>query len=156
MNSYCPIARPSDWREPEPELEWRRVQKPRTDVQRKLLLIDEIVARAFINARTATVEHSLEQRFHEQAEKWGTETEHLSSPTQMMMHPSYQAILGMAREDEQKIIRLMLHDLRDRRRLWFWALSYLTKENPIKSTDAGKLDKMIMAWVEWGTQRGIL
>jgi hypothetical protein len=99
---------------------------------------------------------TLERRFNEQADKWGRETEHLSSPMQIMMHPSYQAILGMARENEQGVIRLMLRDLRDNRRMWFWALSYLTKDNPIKPTDAGKLDKMIKAWVDWGTRRGIL
>lgn len=98
----------------------------------------------------------LEKRFEEQADKWSRETVHLSSPTQMMLHPSYQAIMGMAREDEQGLIRLMLRDLRDNRRLWFWALSYLTNDNPIKPTDAGKLNKMIDAWVKWGTVRGLL
>src|SRR5947209_38701 len=44
---------------------------------------------------------SLEERFREQADKWRRETEHLSSPSQMMMHPSYQAILGMAQGHEQ-------------------------------------------------------
>jgi hypothetical protein len=110
-----------------------------------------ILAQAIV-AETDTA--TLRRRFHEQADKWACETAHLSSPTQMMMHPSYVAILGMARENEDEIIRLMLHDLQDKRRLWFWALSYLTKENPIKQTDAGKLDKMIQAWVVWGKQRG--
>jgi hypothetical protein len=106
--------------------------------------------------KAAVESPTLEQQFYEQSEKWARETEHLSSPTQMMMHPSYQAILGMAREDQEKIIHLMLRDLRDNRRLWFWGLSYLTKENPIKPADAGKLDKMIKAWVNWGTERGKL
>lgn len=101
-------------------------------------------------------EQSLEERFREQAEKWARETEHLSSPTQMMLHPSYQAILGMAREDEQEVIRLMLRDLRDNRREWFWALSYLTQDNPINPRDAGKMDKMIDAWVKWGKGRRLL
>ena len=102
------------------------------------------------------IERSLADRFFEQADKWRRETEHLSSPTQMMLHPSYQAILGMAREDESELVRLMLRDLRDNRRLWFWALSYLTKENPIKPADVGKLDKMIKAWVNWGLEKGKL
>ena len=104
----------------------------------------------------SVAEGSIHERFREQADKWARETEHLSSPTQMMMHPSYQAILGMAAGHEREIIRLMLLDLRDRRRPWFWALSYLTTENPIKSSDAGKLGKMVQAWVDWGMQRGIL
>lgn len=109
-----------------------------------------------VNQQSAVRPKTFENQFYEQANKWARETAHLSSPTQRMMHPSYQAILGMARDDEETVIRLMLQDLRDNRRLWFWALSYLTKENPIKDADAGKLDKMIKAWVDWGKQRGKL
>jgi len=98
----------------------------------------------------------VEQSFHEQADKWERETEHLSSPTQMMMHPSYQAILGMAVENKQEVISLMLQDLRNNRREWFWALSYLTQDNPISPRDAGKMDKMIKAWVDWGRRKGLL
>lgn len=106
--------------------------------------------------RSAKPLEVIEQQFHEQADKWRRETEHLSSPAQIMMHPSYHAILGMAKGREQEVIRLMLCDLRDNRAPWFWALSYLTKENPIQQSDAGNLDKMIKAWVNWGTARGIL
>lgn len=99
---------------------------------------------------------SLEERFQEQANKWRRETEHLSSPSQMMTHPSYQAILGMAQENKPLVIRLLLHDLQTNRRPWFWALSYLTQDNPIKQADAGKIDRMIKAWVEWGKERDLL
>lgn len=98
----------------------------------------------------------LAERFREQADKWNRETAHLSSPTQRIMHPSYQAILGMARDDPSEIIRLLLRDLQQHRREWFWALSYLTKENPIDRKDAGNMDKMIKAWVDWGNRRGLL
>src|SRR5207249_10087554 len=46
----------------------------------------------------ALAEAQLEKRFREQADKWERETQHLSSPTQRIMHPSYQAILGMGQE----------------------------------------------------------
>lgn len=96
---------------------------------------------------------SLEERFRKQADKWRRETEHVSSPSQMMMHPSYIAILGMAHGHEEEMIRLMLRDLRDNRTPWFWALSYLTHDNPIQDSEAGRLDKMIKAWVDWGKAR---
>lgn len=102
------------------------------------------------------VELSLAKRFREQAEKWSRETEHLSSPTQMMAHPSYQAILGMALENKQEVIRLMLLDLMQNRNEWFWALSYLTQDNPIKQSDAGKMDKMVSAWVNWGREHNLI
>lgn len=101
-------------------------------------------------ARSITKVVPLEKRFQEQADKWRRETEHLSSPSQMMIHPSYQAILGMAQENKDLVISLLLHDLQKNRRPWFWALSYLTQDNPINPSDAGKVDKMIKAWVEWG------
>jgi hypothetical protein len=106
--------------------------------------------------RSVEITDSLEERFREQAEKWQQETEHLSSPTQRIMHPSYQAILGMGQERKQDVIRLLIRDLRQNRRAWFWALSYLAEDNPISPKDAGKMDKMIRAWVEWGKAKGIL
>jgi hypothetical protein len=101
-------------------------------------------------------ERSLEERFYEQANKWQTETGHFSSPSQRIMHPSYQAILGMGREHKLDIIRLLIRDLQQNRRAWFWALSYLAQDNPINPEDAGKIDKMIFAWVKWGKTKGIL
>ena len=111
-----------------------------------------------LRPRTATrpAVHSLEERFHEQASRWSEETAHLSSPAQAMQHPSYQAILGLALDDRNEVIRLMVRDLQENRRPWFWALSYLTQENPIERRDVGKLDRMIRAWVRWGVAKGIL
>jgi len=104
-----------------------------------------------VHAREA--EKRLEERFREQADKWQRETQHLSSPGQRMMHPSYQAIMGMANDNRDEVIDLLLRDMQQNRREWFWALSYLTHENPIDRKNAGKLDKMIEAWVRWGQQR---
>jgi hypothetical protein len=73
-----------------------------------------------------------------------------------MEHPSYQAILGMARDNQREIVALLIRDMCEHRRPWFGALSYITKENPIARNDAGKLDKMIAAWEQWGNSRGIL
>ena len=106
-----------------------------------------------MNKRT---EQPLANRFHKEADKWANETMHLSSSTQRQMHPSYQAILRLANENKRETICLMLQDLKDNRRPWFWALSHLTQENPIKAADAGRIDKMIKAWVAWGKQKGYL
>ena len=103
-------------------------------------------------------EPTLEQRFREAAEKWDRETAHLSSPLQKMMHPSYQAILGMSAEspeNKRQIIRLLLRDLKSNGRDWFLALSYLTQQNPINPKDAGKTSKMIASWVSWGENQGL-
>jgi hypothetical protein len=107
-------------------------------------------------ARQEGATESLQRRFVEQAEKWQRETGHLSSPTQRMMHPSYQAILGMGKDNEHDIVVLLIRDMQQHGRPWFGALSYITKENPIDRADAGEMDKMINSWVKWGESRGIL
>jgi hypothetical protein len=151
-SSYCPEIRSIDWLNSEPVgIDWYKRKKKTTD-QLQLELIEEIVARAI-----ATVpEVSLEQRFREQADKWARETQHLSSPTQKAVHPSYQAILGMGIENKNEVVRFLLLDLEQNRRAWFWALSYLTGANPIGPDDAGRMDRMIGAWVSWGRQKGLL
>jgi hypothetical protein len=101
----------------------------------------------------AEADKPLEEQFREQADKWDYETAHLSSPAQRFAHPSYVAILGMANDHREEVIDLLLRDMKQNRREWFWALSYLTHENPINRKDAGRLDKMIDAWVRWGEQR---
>ena len=106
----------------------------------------------FGSVRVTPNENTLEHRFKEQADKWQRETEHLSSPTQRIMHPSYQAILGMG----NKVVPILLRDLQQNRRPWFWALSYLTQENPINPKDTGRMDRMIEAWVRWGKEKDML
>ena len=154
MLDYCEPIIPSAWHEKEPS--W--IEEANAE-RRKRLQEARALAEALVASKVAAIPvealRPLAERFSEHADKWGRETEHLSSPTQIMMHPSYLAILGMAKEYKNDIVRLMLNDLREHRRPWFWALSYLTEDNPIKPSDAGKLDKMIRSWVEWGKQKGI-
>jgi hypothetical protein len=95
----------------------------------------------------------LRHRFLDLAQQWADETGHLSSPNQKMLHPSYKAILGMGQEHREEVIDLLIEDMRENRRQWFWALSYLAQANPIRPEDAGRIDRMINAWVRWGETR---
>ena len=154
-DEFCDVEYYSDEWSPKVPVrpEWHR--QPRQDALARLLgemwQKPEAIDRCVIE-----VDQPLAERFRQQAEKWDRETSHLSSPAQKIMHPSYQAILGMEKDDRREIIRLLLRDLQENRREWFWALSYLTKENPIEQKDAGKMDKMINAWIKWGNRRGLL
>ncbi len=168
MSTYCAPIRHADWHELEPEELWYEVESPKGDVLWILEMIDqsmheraiEQIARlhdeALGDVHSLEADPSLAGRFREQADKWARETQHLSSPTQRIMHPSYQAILGMGQDHKQEIIRFLLLDLKQHRRAWFWALSYLAQDNPISQKDAGKMDKMIKAWVDWGKKKGLL
>jgi len=145
---YCPTTRISDWFETESGQDWGTPKKRKGAHPAKLVLIDEAVAKAFLVGQHT----ALEQRFSKQADRWKRETMHISSPTQKMMHPSLQAILGMGKD----VVPLLLRDMAQNRTEWFWALSYITQENPIKRDEAGKMDKMIAAWLNWGKDRGLL
>jgi hypothetical protein len=141
---YCHPPIGAEWYEREPS--WgEALGTPKRAVRE----LEEALGR--IRQAEPTTE-SIGEKFKEHADKWERETAHLSSPNQMMMHPSYQAILGMG----DKVVPLLLRDLQNKRRPWFWALSYLTTENPINPSDAGKMDKMIAAWVRWGKAKGLL
>lgn len=148
-SSYCPVARPSDWYETESASEWRKAQKPRDEVQRKLALLDEILSKALVSARTVTSDLPLVVRFRELADKWERETSHVSSITKRVMHPCYQSIMALGPD----VVSLLIQDMRERRRDWFWALQHLTQENPVSPKDAGDLNKMIAAWVGWERNR---
>ena len=103
--------------------------------------------------RTVAVESNvLEQRFHEQADRWERETSFMSSTPKRVLHPSYQAIIAMGPD----VIPILLRDLQKTRRSWFWALRYLAGVDPVESEDRGRLDKMVSAWVEWGKKEGKL
>ena len=95
---------------------------------------------------------SLEQRFLELAEKWEQDTAFVSSTTKRVMHPSYQSIIGMGRE----VVPMLLRDLQRNRRVWFWALNHITGANPVKPEDAGNIDKMTKAWLDWGKGHGLI
>ena len=97
---------------------------------------------------------TLEKIFYEEAEKWSRETVFLSSFRAICSHPSHTKVMDLAKIDKNKIIELMLYDLVNNRRPWFQALVKLTGINPVKTQDAGKMDKIIDSWYNWGIQNG--
>lgn len=144
--SYCTPIRPAEWYEQEADSYGRESQERSLDIRWLEAIESKILAG----------QGSLGDRFHEQAEKWQRETGHLSSPLQKMIHPSYQAILGMGTEHKQEIVSLMLRDLQRNQGDWFLALSYLTQANPTNPKDAGKTDRLASAWIKWGKEQGLL
>ena len=151
--SKAPVLE-SDWAPP--VLCWEPIQHKRELAEHWEFPDSEFAGEARIALVVDVAELSLPERFRVQADKWARETQHLSSPAQMMSHPSYQAILGMAQENKREIIRLLLLDLQQNRNEWFWALSFLTQDNPIKASDAGNMDRMISAWLNWGRKNNFI
>lgn len=97
-------------------------------------------------------ESTLERTFTMLAGKWRADTALMSSATDMAMHPAYQRIIGMGHQ----VVPLILRELSREPDHWFWALTAITRENPVSPEDAGKIRKMTHMWLEYGKQRGLL
>lgn len=102
--------------------------------------------------RTPTPQDDLEERFRTLATTWHAETDHLSSTTERVLHPSYQQIIGLG----PSAVPFLLRDLAETRSHWFWALRAITGEDPVNQDDAGNIRKMTEAWLEWGRRKGYL
>jgi hypothetical protein len=96
------------------------------------------------------ITQSIAEKFKEQADKWESETAFLSATPMRVLHASYQSIMAMGPE----VVPLLLRDLQETRRHWFWALRHLTNADPVTEKDKGNVDKMIATWVEWGRREG--
>lgn len=92
----------------------------------------------------------IEQQFHRLAEQWKKETGHLSRMSKRVRHPAYGQIIALG----GPAIQLLLRDLKESKDDWFSALSELTGENPVAEEDAGFVDRMATAWIEWARTRG--
>ena len=85
-------------------------------------------------------------RFSNLEKEWKESTPMLSSITEIVMHPSYQQIIGMG----PTAIPLIFLSMRRELGHWFWALCAITGENPVPIEYRGKIKKMTDAWLDWG------
>jgi len=89
-------------------------------------------------------------QFDELKTRWQNETEHLSSPTEIALHPAYQRIIGLG----PQAIPLILNELDRQPHQWFWALKAITGEDPVPKSDRGRVAAMARAWLAWGDENG--
>src|SRR5260221_5914955 len=145
MRDHCAVAHIDEW-----------IGKPRISEwlhhTRTKLPTPTHSAFTVIYLDTLTDAATLESEFSEHAAKWAAETAHISSIEKAAMHPSYQCILAMG----ERVVPLILRELRGKPNHWFWALRFITNENPVKPQDAGNVRKMVDAWLEWGHDRNLL
>ena len=94
----------------------------------------------------------LRERFRRLALEWKEQSRYLSNTAQMAMLKPYQRIIGMG----WPVVPLILEELRREPDQWFWALEAITDEDPVPAEAAGKVRLMAQAWIEWGSQRGLL
>lgn len=91
-------------------------------------------------------------RFSMLKAEWEIDTAHLSSVTEIAMHPAYQQIIGMG----PIAIPLILSEMKKKPDHWFWALKSITGEDPVLQENRGKILQMTKAWLRWGIEQGYI
>ena len=86
------------------------------------------------------------------ADRWTQETRFTSADSEIVMHDAYQQIIGLG----PAVLPLIFRELQQRLGLWFWALRAITREDPVRPEDVGRVKKMAEAWLQWGTERGYI
>jgi hypothetical protein len=94
----------------------------------------------------------LEKQFRLLADQWVSETGMQSSMSIKLSHPAYLAIIDMG----QKVLPLILRELRDRPNHWFGALRAIAMESPVP--EHNRSDPLIArtAWLDWGKEKGLI
>ncbi|HKR59037.1 MAG TPA: hypothetical protein VJS64_04835 [Pyrinomonadaceae bacterium] len=107
---------------------------------------------SFVPLGESEVRAEVEQAFRLHAERWYSDTLILSSYLEKILHPDYQKILTLGPE----VVPLILNELTDMPNDWFWALRMLTEADPVEPEQAGDMQAMANAWIEWGKAEGMI
>lgn len=91
-----------------------------------------------------------EKLFQELKTRWSESTMVLSDPVEMSMDPNYQQIIGLG----PAVVPLLLHELRSEPDHWFWALTAITREDPVAQGHRGSIELMAADWLEWADRHG--
>ncbi len=106
----------------------------------------------FETSKHSSAKPEIENEFCKLVEVWRKDVAFTSSIEKMAMHPNYQRIIGMG----PAVVPLILRDLEKESDHWFWALHSITGADPVDPKDAGDIDKMAHAWIEWGRREGLI
>lgn len=86
-------------------------------------------------------------QFDRLVKEWRRETAHISSVAKTSMHPAYQTIIGMGKE----ALPFIFEELERRGGHWFWALRFITQEDP--ASGCSDLESAKAAWLSWWDSR---
>ena len=95
---------------------------------------------------------SLRKEFQKHSKIWRDETAFTSSVSDIVLHASYQRIIGLGGE----VVPLILRELDKSPRFWFWALEAITGENPVPKSENGQVRQMTKRWIDWGRAKGMI
>jgi hypothetical protein len=92
----------------------------------------------------------VESEFRELTKQWKSERTSTSFASDIAMLPSYQKIIGLGKD----ALPLILAELDRELDHWFWALSMISREDPVPPESHGKMREMAMYWRIWGRKKG--
>jgi hypothetical protein len=95
---------------------------------------------------------ALEDRINKLADEWEEKSIHYSSIERMCMLPEYQEILALGWSAVGPLLRRMQKNPD----WWFWALRYITGDDPVPASARGDLTEMTKAWIQWGSNRKLI
>ncbi len=91
---------------------------------------------------------SIKDKFAVLVHRWRQETGFSSSAQAKILHPAYQTIMTMG----PAVLPLILENLEASRGHWFWALHFISGENPVPEN--ATIDIARTAWLDWGRRKG--
>ena len=117
--------------------------------------VDDLAAEAveswLLEAQAADhVQQDCAPLFRRLADEWRHERPRGVDVADMVMHPSYQRIIGMG----EGAIPLILNELDRQPDHWFWALHSIIGADPVPEDCQGNIPAMASAWIEWGRLNG--
>jgi hypothetical protein len=98
----------------------------------------------------SAADKELKLRFNRLADTWEEETQFLSSVDDIIVHPAHMEIIGMG----EQAVPLILDRISQKGGLWFWALQFITGEDPVSENIKGNIKAMQRVWLEWGRKNG--
>jgi hypothetical protein len=100
--------------------------------------------------RGETYVDSFRLEFSHLAEQWRRDTHHLSNISKKILHPAYLRIMGMG----ERVVPLLLAELRARPDHWFVALRAITNIDPVQPGSNPRMARE--AWLAWGRNQGLV
>lgn len=96
--------------------------------------------------------NTIHSRFYRLKRRWERDTLYVSSGTQIINHPAYQAIIALGPD----VIPLILKDLESGFNHWGYALEQITHVQPVPCEADYDAEKVRAAWLAWGRELGFI
>ena len=128
------------------------VEKEATIKEESLKASPNINFDCFIKIIKQVVNRKLKKKFEILAQEWKSATAHLSSTTEISLHPAYQRIIGMG----ETAVPFILQEMSDSPDHWFWALKAITGDSPVPAEHRGRIELMTEDWLVWGKSKGYI